>query len=176
MPRASRGSTGSILTPWKRGRCCWPGFDSHAHRYASQCGPRSGPAKTPSHVQRQQRKWTQPLRRRQVRQKRIRRKLAHPGGIPGDICGFDPHRLYCQTKPGLKSESSVTPSSPRGSETAQHSWLIVGVGIVALAVAMGVGRFAFTPMMLLMLRDGTITAISGPNGRRPTMRVIWPGP
>ena len=55
----------------------------------------------------------------------------------------------------------MTPLSPRGSETAQHSWLIVGVGIVALAVAMGVGRFAFTPMMPLMLRDGTITAISG---------------
>ncbi len=55
----------------------------------------------------------------------------------------------------------MTPVSPRGGDTAHHSWLIVGVGIVALAVAMGVGRFAFTPMMPLMLRDGTITAISG---------------
>jgi len=37
-------------------------------------------------------------------------------------------------------------------------WLIAVVGLVALAVAMGIGRFAFTPMMPLMLRDGTITA------------------
>ena len=50
---------------------------------------------------------------------------------------------------------------PRGGPAAQHSWLIVAVGIVALAVAMGVGRFAFTPMMPLMLRDGTITAATG---------------
>lgn len=30
------------------------------------------------------------------------------------------------------------------------------IGIVALAVAMGIGRFAFTPLLPLMLRDGTI--------------------
>jgi hypothetical protein len=40
-------------------------------------------------------------------------------------------------------------------------WLIVGCGIVALAVAMGIGRFAFTPLMPLMLRDGTLTVAAG---------------
>ena len=41
------------------------------------------------------------------------------------------------------------------------TWLVVGSGIVALAVAMGIGRFAFTPLMPLMLRDGTLSAAAG---------------
>ena len=41
------------------------------------------------------------------------------------------------------------------------NWLIVSSGIVALAVAMGIGRFAFTPLMPLMLRDGTLTVTAG---------------
>lgn len=40
-------------------------------------------------------------------------------------------------------------------------WLIVGIGVAALAVAMGIGRFAFTPLMPLMLRDGSIDAATG---------------
>ena len=38
---------------------------------------------------------------------------------------------------------------------------VIVVGIVALAVAMGIGRFAFTPLLPLMLRDGTIDAATG---------------
>ncbi len=38
---------------------------------------------------------------------------------------------------------------------------IVAIGIVALAVAMGIGRFAFTPLLPLMLRDGSITPGAG---------------
>ncbi|WP_415259158.1 YbfB/YjiJ family MFS transporter [Thauera phenylacetica] len=38
---------------------------------------------------------------------------------------------------------------------------IVLVGLVALAIAMGIGRFAFTPMMPLMLRDGSLDAVTG---------------
>lgn len=34
-------------------------------------------------------------------------------------------------------------------------------GLVALAVAMGIGRFAFTPLMPLMMRDGLIDASAG---------------
>lgn len=40
-------------------------------------------------------------------------------------------------------------------------WRVVGSGIVALAVAMGIGRFAFTPLLPLMLRDGTLTVTAG---------------
>src|SRR4051795_7263522 len=38
---------------------------------------------------------------------------------------------------------------------------VVGSGLVALAVAMGIGRFAFTPLMPLMMRDGTLSAAAG---------------
>ena len=41
------------------------------------------------------------------------------------------------------------------------TWLVVSGGIVALAAAMGVGRFAFTPLMPLMMRDGTLSAAAG---------------
>jgi MFS family permease len=41
------------------------------------------------------------------------------------------------------------------------NWPIVISSIVALAVAMGIGRFAFTPLMPLMLRDGTLTMAAG---------------
>lgn len=40
-------------------------------------------------------------------------------------------------------------------------WPIVCGGIVSLAVAMGIGRFAFTPLMPLMLRDGIIDIAKG---------------
>lgn len=49
------------------------------------------------------------------------------------------------------------PSARLGRTT----WLVVGSGIVALAVAMGIGRFAFTPLMPLMMRDGTLSATAG---------------
>lgn len=38
---------------------------------------------------------------------------------------------------------------------------VILIGIVALAVAMGIGRFAFTPLLPLMLRDGVIDAAGG---------------
>ena len=41
------------------------------------------------------------------------------------------------------------------------TWRVVASGIVALAVAMGIGRFAFTPLLPLMLRDGTLGAATG---------------
>jgi len=37
------------------------------------------------------------------------------------------------------------------------TWIVVAGGVVALAVAMGIGRFAFTPLLPLMLRDGTLS-------------------
>jgi MFS family permease len=50
-----------------------------------------------------------------------------------------------------------SPSAHLGRATR----LVVGSGVVALAVAMGIGRFAFTPLMPLMMRDGTLSAAAG---------------
>jgi len=54
---------------------------------------------------------------------------------------------------------STRPHAPTDSE--RTPWPVVGSGLVALAVAMGIGRFAFTPLMPLMMRDGTLTAAAG---------------
>ncbi|MCB4802858.1 putative MFS family arabinose efflux permease [Methylobacterium brachiatum] len=54
---------------------------------------------------------------------------------------------------------STLPHAPTDSE--RPPWPVVASGLVALAVAMGIGRFAFTPLMPLMMRDGTLTAAAG---------------
>lgn len=46
-------------------------------------------------------------------------------------------------------------------ERRSATWMVVGSGILALAAAMGIGRFAFTPLLPLMLRDGTLDAAAG---------------
>ncbi|WP_244593564.1 YbfB/YjiJ family MFS transporter [Methylopila sp. Yamaguchi] len=50
---------------------------------------------------------------------------------------------------------------PRPAAPSPSTWSIVGSGLVALAVAMGIGRFAFTPLMPLMIRDGALDAVEG---------------
>lgn len=47
------------------------------------------------------------------------------------------------------------------SDRDRTSWLIVLGGVISLVVAMGIGRFAFTPLMPLMLRDGIIDMATG---------------
>ena len=42
------------------------------------------------------------------------------------------------------------------SSVALGRWAVVLAGAVALAVAMGIGRFAFTPLLPMMLHDGVI--------------------
>lgn len=51
----------------------------------------------------------------------------------------------------------IASAAPR----SRSPWPVVVIGLVALAIAMGIGRFAFTPMMPLMLRDGTLSAVAG---------------
>jgi hypothetical protein len=48
-----------------------------------------------------------------------------------------------------------------GPARAANDTVVVAVGVVALAVAMGIGRFAFTPLLPLMLRDGSLTPGGG---------------
>ena len=57
--------------------------------------------------------------------------------------------------------ASMNATIPTQPDHTKHARQIVIAGIVALAIAMGIGRFAFTPLMPLMLRDGTIDAVSG---------------
>lgn len=52
--------------------------------------------------------------------------------------------------PSLSTNGEPTPN-----------WQIILIGILALAVTLGVGRFAFTPLMPLMLRDETFGPATG---------------
>jgi MFS family permease len=53
------------------------------------------------------------------------------------------------------------PPSPGAVDGPIGAGRTVALGIVALAVAMGIGRFAFTPLLPLMLRDGTLDSSTG---------------
>lgn len=58
--------------------------------------------------------------------------------------------------------SSVSPSTPAPSlRWGQRPWWVAVAGMLALASAMGVGRFAFTPLMPMMLHDGSIDLAQG---------------
>ena len=50
----------------------------------------------------------------------------------------------------------MTEASGRAPSLARH-WVVALAGMVSLAVAMGIGRFAFTPLLPMMLHDQVIT-------------------
>lgn len=50
------------------------------------------------------------------------------------------------------------PHFPPFPPTPHATWI---AGLIALAVAMGIGRFAFTPLLPLMMRDGLVDAAAG---------------
>ena len=58
-----------------------------------------------------------------------------------------------------------TLSSPSTFSAAQHqraaAWRVAIAGMVALSAAMGIGRFAFTPILPMMLHDGSVTLAQG---------------
>ncbi|WP_454764576.1 YbfB/YjiJ family MFS transporter [Cupriavidus campinensis] len=49
-------------------------------------------------------------------------------------------------------------------------WAVAMAGFVSLALAMGIGRFAFTPLLPMMLHDGTVTLAEG--GALATLNYI----
>ncbi|MDF1480973.1 YbfB/YjiJ family MFS transporter [Extensimonas sp. H3M7-6] len=54
------------------------------------------------------------------------------------------------------SAPNLPPPAPLGTPAAQRPMDIALAGLVALAVAMGIGRFAFTPLLPMMLHDGLL--------------------
>ncbi len=55
-------------------------------------------------------------------------------------------------------------NSSQGVETRHpdlSAWRIVAIGVVSFAMATGIGRFAFTALLPLMIRDGTLTVVTG---------------
>ncbi|MBS0304589.1 MAG: YbfB/YjiJ family MFS transporter [Proteobacteria bacterium] len=59
--------------------------------------------------------------------------------------------------PDTAPAAPAAPTARAEGDAARVVW----AGVVALAVAMGIGRFAFTPLLPLMLRDGTLDAAGG---------------
>jgi hypothetical protein len=56
---------------------------------------------------------------------------------------------------------SMTPPQSARTTPPTPPWALCLAGAVALAVAMGIGRFAFTPLLPLMMRDGLVDAANG---------------
>jgi MFS family permease len=51
---------------------------------------------------------------------------------------------------------STSMTDPGAAAPAAGRWRVAAAGMVSLAVAMGIGRFAFTPLLPMMLHDGVI--------------------
>lgn len=59
---------------------------------------------------------------------------------------------------------SSSPSLSTASISApwqDRPWIVALAGMAALAGAMGIGRFAFTPLLPMMLNDGVVTLAGG---------------
>ena len=56
---------------------------------------------------------------------------------------------------------STEQQSPAAGSRLLSPWLVAFAGLAALAVAMGVGRFAFTPVLPMMLQDQALSIREG---------------
>ncbi len=67
---------------------------------------------------------------------------------------------------------SIDVEVPAGRTTRPTAspWAVAIAGFVSLALAMGIGRFAFTPLLPMMLHDGTVTL--GEGGALATLNYI----
>lgn len=64
------------------------------------------------------------------------------------------------SSPVRQPELDADPAAARAGSFA-GPWAIALSGLAALAVAMGIGRFAFTPLLPMMLHDGDVTLQQG---------------
>lgn len=52
-------------------------------------------------------------------------------------------------------------NDPEKLSSATSPWTVAITGLVCLVVSLGIGRFAFTPLLPMMLHDGTVTLAQG---------------
>lgn len=61
-------------------------------------------------------------------------------------------------------------SAAQAASQTAGPWAVAMAGFVSVALAMGIGRFAFTPLLPMMLHDGTVTLAEG--GALATLNYI----
>ena len=72
-----------------------------------------------------------------------------------------PHDAHARQRPGGTSPSVPTTTA-------------IGVaGLLSLGVAMGFGRFSFTPLLPLMIRDGQLVLVAGGWVATANYMVTW---
>jgi len=60
-----------------------------------------------------------------------------------------------------ENQQTVAAMNEVEADHGREAWRVALAGLLALAVAMGIGRFAFTPLLPMMLHDGVIDLAAG---------------